>query len=99
MITFPTWVEGPRGNPPDADELARRRMRYLLLRTSIECTESGSIASLSDHCGLVREHVYHAIRAGGMSPKIAAQVERACGRKVVQREWLVYPLEIEELAH
>lgn len=98
MITFPTWVEGTGRNPPNSAELARRRMRYMLMRASIECTESGSIASLADHCGLPREHLHYAIRVGGMSAKIAAQVERACGREIVQREWLAYPLEMEELA-
>ena len=70
MITFPSWVEGTGRNAPNAAELARRRMRYMLMRASIECTEAGSVASLADLCGLPREHLHYAIRAGGMSPKV-----------------------------
>lgn len=98
MITFPSWVEGTGRNAPNAAELARRRMRYMLVRASIECTEAGTVASLADLCGLPREHLHYVIRAGGMSPKAAAQVERACGANVVKREWLIYPLEIEEMS-
>jgi hypothetical protein len=30
---------------------------------------------------------------------MATKVERACGRKVMRRDWLMFPLEMEELAH
>jgi hypothetical protein len=100
MITFPTWVEGARGQPrPTDEELAQRRMRYLILRTSIECTESGSVASLADFCGVERVYIHTAIRNGCTPTNVATKIEKACGRKIVRREWLMFPLEIEELAH
>jgi hypothetical protein len=47
-----------------------------------------------------REIAPHAaIREGKFSPQMATKVERACGRKVMRRDWLMFPLEIEELVH
>lgn len=92
MYKFPSWV-GPR----NADGAASRRLRYLVLRSSIECTEKGSITSLAALCDLEAPHVHMAIRDGGMSAKMAAQIEKKCGRRIVRREWLIHPLDFEEM--
>lgn len=100
MITFPTWVEGEARKPRPSDaELASRRLRYMFVRASIECTEAGSIASLADFCDVERVYIHNAIRHGCTPTNVATKIERACGRKLLRREWLMFPLEIEELAH
>jgi hypothetical protein len=94
---FPAWVEGPPRQPVNDEERARNRLRYLVLWASLQCTSAGSIASLADHCGIQRTQIHEALREGKFSAKMAADIERKCGRKVVRREWLIFPLEIEEL--
>ena len=97
MITFPAWVEGPRDELPCLDELAARRLRFLVLRASILCTPGGSIASFADHCEIARTEIHAAIKNGKFSAVMSQKIERACGRDVIRREWLIYPLEIHEL--
>jgi hypothetical protein len=103
MITFPAWVENPRDPElSDADvdaQLAQRRLRYMVGLAALHATPNTSIAALADHCKVERAHLHAAIREGRFSASIAAKIERACGRKTVRREWLIYPLEIHELAH
>lgn len=98
MCKFPAWVEGPRTKKPDMDALATRRLRYLVITASINTNESGSIASFSDFCGVERTQVHAALREGRFSAKMATKIEKACGRSVVRREWLTYPLDIEEMS-
>lgn len=97
MITFPSWVEGPRNRPAD-DELASRRLRYMFLRASLEHTFAGSIASLAAFCDVESTYLHAAIRCGKTPTNIARKIEKACGRNLVKREWLMFPLEITELA-
>lgn len=99
---FPSWVEGSN-DELENDELeneraqASRRLRYLVLMASIACTPGGNIASLADFCNVERTMVHAALKDGKFSTTMAAKIERACGRAVVRREWLIYPLEIQEL--
>lgn len=91
MITFPPWVDG------DDEGRATRRLRYLILKSSVECTPGGNIASFADHCEIERTQVHAAIKDGKFSAAMAQKIEKKCGRKVVRREWLIYPLEVDEL--
>lgn len=92
MIEFPAWVE----NPGDI-ELAQRRLRYMVGLAALHATPATSIAALADHCEIERAHVHASIREGRFSAPMAAKIERACGRRTVRREWLIYPLEIQEM--
>lgn len=94
MLTFPAWVENPR----DTEQLAQRRLRYMVGLAALHATPATSISALADHCAIERAHVHAAIREGRFSAAIAAKIEKACGRKTVRREWLIYPLDIHELA-
>jgi plasmid maintenance system antidote protein VapI len=67
------------------------------MMAAINSTPSGSIAALADTCGIDRPQVHASIREGRCSQKMALKIEKACGRSVVRREWLMFPLEIEEL--
>lgn len=92
MYKFPAWVGGPK--EPDA---AQRRLRYFLVRASIEATDKGTIAAIADLAGVERTHMHAAMREGSLSAKMAAAVEKACGRKVIRREWLIHPMDYEEM--
>jgi hypothetical protein len=94
MITFPAWVDDPRA---PKDDLASRRLRFLVLKASNWCTPSGNIASFADFCKIERTEVHAAIKGGKFSAKMAQQIEKACGRDCVRREWLIYPTEIHDL--
>jgi len=100
MISFPAWVTGPRKKRAltDADRaaLASRRLRFLVMRAAVEKTEAGSIASLSDFCGVTRTDVHAAIRTGHFSTRLASKIESACGRELIRRDWLVFPCDIED---
>lgn len=104
MITFPAWVEDPARwdkdlSKEDLDaQLPQRRLRYMVHLAALHATPQANIAALADHCEIERTHIHAAIRDGKMSAKIAHKIERACGRDVVRREWLIYPLDIHELA-
>jgi len=100
MITFPRWVTHPAGHelPEDRDALlAQRRVRYMVGLAALHATPQTSIAALADHCDIERSHIHAAMRDGRFSSKLAHKIERACGRGVVRREWLIYPMDIEEL--
>lgn len=97
MITFPVWVTGTRTNRPTEEELATRRLRFLVIRASNLTNEGGSVASLAELCDVPRTEVHTALRTGHFSAKMALKIEKTCGRKVIRREWLVYPLDIEQL--
>jgi hypothetical protein len=96
MLKFPTWVENPR---EDNGDLAQRRLRFMVMTAAIHATPGTSISALADVCGIAREHVHASIREGRFSAQNAAKIEKKCGRDVIRREWLIYPLEIHELAH
>lgn len=102
MITFPAWVErpcDPELTPDDlVAQLPQRRLRFMVGLAALHATSQASIAALADHCQVERSHIHAAIRDGRFSSKIAHKIERACGREVVRREWLIYPLDMEELA-
>lgn len=98
MITFPRWVTHPVDPEPGQCDLAQRRVRYMVGLAALHATPQTSIASLADHCQVERSHIHQAIRDGKFSSKIAHKIERACGRDVIRREWLIYPLDMEELA-
>lgn len=102
MITFPSWVEKPAEHRDDGDDMehirACKRLRYMIYLAAINATEAASISALADKCGIERAQLHAAIREGKFSAQMAAKVERACGRKVIQRDWLMFPLELEELA-
>ena len=99
MVSFPSWVEGPECADNSAHARACRRVRFLVYLAAIHATKSASLASLTDKCDIERSHLHAAIREGKFSPQMATKVERACGRKVMRRDWLMFPLEIEELVH
>lgn len=96
MVTFPAWVENPRELSAD-EERAMLRLRFLVLKASSWCTPGGSIASFADHCEIERTEVHAAIKNGKFSAAMAQKIEKACGRDVVRREWLIFPLEIHDL--
>jgi len=91
MVSFPPWVDEKE------DGRATRRLRYLVLKTSVECTPGGNIASFADHCGIERTQIHAAIKDGKFSAAMAQKIEKKCGRKLVRREWLLYPLEVHDL--
>lgn len=97
MINFPAWTGNQQLMKVDPAAVACHRLRYLILKASIECTPRGSVASFSDHCELDRTEVHRAMREGRFSAKVAQRIEKACGRNVVRREWLIYPLEVTDL--
>lgn len=96
QVIFPPWVEGPKANNDDGT-LESRRVRYLVLKAAISSTPNGSIAALADACKIDRSQVHASIREGKLSPTMASKIEKVCGRNVVRREWLMFPLEIHEL--
>lgn len=93
MITFPAWVN----EATEDDDRASRRLRYMVMRAAIESTPKANIAALADLCFIDRTEIHVAMRNGQFSTKMAAKIEKACGRDVVRREWLVFPLQITEL--
>lgn len=95
MIKFPAWVENPGADC--GSTLESRRLRFMVLHAAIHAAPNGSIAGLADRCKIERTQVHAAIREGRFSAKMAAQIEKACGRDVVRREWLIFPLETHEL--
>lgn len=98
MDKFPRWIDHPEDGEED-DEHARsvRRLRFMMLYAAIHATPAGNLASLADRCGIDRAQLHGAIREGKLSAPMAAKVEKACGRSVVRREWLCFPLEYEDL--
>lgn len=96
MPKFPTWVE-PDNEIMGDQERAHRRLRFLINLAAIYATERASISALAVACGTESAHIHAAMREGHLSPKMAAKIEKLCGREIVQREWLIYPLEIHEL--
>ena len=92
MVKFPTWVGSHKSK--DKMRLARRRLKYLLMRAAAELNESGSIASLSQTTGVAREVIYYSMNHGGFSPNVAQQIEEAVGRELLPKTWLIYPLDI-----
>lgn len=92
-VNFPAWVKAKDGE----GTLESRRLRYLVLTAAINSTPNGSVAALADLCGIDRPQVHASIREGRCSPQMAKKIEAACGRKIVRREWLMFPLDIEEL--
>lgn len=93
-MKFPKWVAADR---PCPEVLATRRLRFLVITASIWGSESGSITALCERTGIAQSKLYESVRKGGFSINQAAQIEKACGREVVRREWLIYPLDITEM--
>ena len=92
-VNFPPWVRAK----DNEGTLESRRLRYLVLTAAINSTPNGSIAALADLCGIDRPQVHASIREGRCSPSMAKRIEAACGRNVVRREWLMFPLDIEDM--
>lgn len=93
MVVFPTWVkQTPKS---DKQTLASRRLRYLVMRAAVEKTESGSISSFADLCSIERTQIHLAFRTGHFSAKMALVIEKAAGRDLLRKEWLIFPLDIE----
>jgi hypothetical protein len=93
-MKFPKWVMVDRPTP---DVLATRRLRFLVSTASIWGTESGSVTALCERTGIAPSKLYESVRKGGFSMNQAMQIEKACGREVVRREWLIWPLDIAEM--
>lgn len=94
MLKFPAWVTGDSSNE---DQLAQRRLRYLLVQASLETNEKASLSSLCQLAGLNHTHVYQAVREGHFSATMARAIEQTVGRRTLRREWLIHPLDIEEM--
>lgn len=90
---FPPWV-----TEPGEDGQAQRRLRYLLLRAALVSCEKSNLASLAQLCGVSRHAIHMGMREGRLSSELAAAIERGCTRKVIRREWLIYPMDIKEMA-
>jgi len=103
MITFPQWVENPQDPELSKEDieaqLGNRRLRFMVFYAAMHATPQMSLAALADTCNIERAHLHAAIRDGKCSPKMSTKIERACGRDVIRREWLMFPLEVAELTH
>jgi len=89
---FPGWVEKPRNQPPI--ELARKRLRFLISKTMLERTETGTQSEIAEKCGITRTTISNFIQLGKFSEPSATRFERAYGRGWIPREWLQEPLDI-----
>ena len=92
MINFPKWVQGKKSDAASA--IAARRLRYLVLRASVELTCKGSVTSLGQFAGVENGTMHWSIHNGCFSIASAKKLEEACGRDLVRKEWLIYPLDI-----
>lgn len=97
MDKFPRWVDHPEDGCTDEHARACRRLKFMVVYAAIHATANTSIAALADKCEIERAQLHEAIRSGKFSAPMAAKIERACGRKVIRREWLCHPLEYEDL--
>lgn len=96
MIRFPHWVAHPSTQPKS--DLAVKRLRFLVLNAAIQKTMTGNISSFSAFCDLDRTQVHAYLRAGRFSPNMAEAIEDAIGdRDLIRKEWLVFPLRIEQI--
>lgn len=93
MIKFPTWVETPRRQPKQ--QLAAKRLRYLVVRASIQRTFGGHIASFATAIGMDKSTIHLYIKLGKFSKPSAEMAENIFGSDVIQADWLTSPLTIE----
>lgn len=89
---FPAWVEKPKNQPPI--ELARKRLRFLISKTMLERTDTGTQTEIAQKCGIGRTTISNFIQAGQFSEPSAIRFEKAYGRGWIPREWLLEPLSI-----
>ena len=92
MVKFPAWVSLPRAQ--SKEDLARKRIRYLLLRASIESTEGGNFTSFAERVGIDRSQVHIYAGKGRFNIQMAEACERVFGRDLIRKEWLIFPLDI-----
>ncbi len=94
MVNFPDWVELPKRQAPE--DLAAKRLRYLVIRASVEHNFGANIASFSKAIGKERSTVHMYIKNGKFTDSVAMLCEQVFGKKSLRAEWLINPLEIEQ---
>lgn len=92
QMHFPEWVETPKKQPSELR--AHKRLKYMILKASIELTQDGTMKAFAEHCGIERTAMHSHIRAGRFSAAMATAIERAVGRDVLKHEDLMNPLEL-----
>jgi hypothetical protein len=95
-MPFPSWVSEPADQTPQ--ELASKRLQYLISKAALATVPGGTISAFADFCLVDRTTIYNYISAGSFSARTATKIERAVGRSILSHEALMYPLEIAESA-
>jgi hypothetical protein len=96
-MKFPSWVSAPhhgRKAPPEV--VAKRRLSYIVRRLALEHEPTGSLSDLGERVGILSSQFSLAFRSGRFTQRQAETIESALGRRVVKKEHLMYPLDIEE---
>lgn len=93
MIDFPDWVNIPKKQTQL--QLARKRLRFLVLRAAVQATVAGNIVSFGEAIGLHRATMHNYIKTGSFSIVAAARAEIVFGVELIRKEWLTNPLDID----
>ena len=91
-MIYPSWVCNPTDQSPE--ELARKRLRYLINRAACETVAGCSVVEFADYCGIDRGTMHTSMSAGAFSARSAMKIERAVNNTaLITAAQLAYPLD------
>lgn len=94
-MRFPSWVHmNARGRRLPDDVVASNRLRFIMLDAAVRKGGEGTIASFARHGGCERARLYQYINRGSFPQSLAEKLEAQFGRHLLQKEHLVFPLQI-----
>ena len=88
-MRFPKWVNKPGTTK---QERAANRLRYLVLRLSLELDPRNTLQVVADRVGMSHVTISLYITRGYFSPAMAARFEDTFGRESCPNEWLRDPM-------
>ena len=90
MIKFPSWVTLPK--KATKQQQAFKILRYLVIRASLETSDSANVTDFATSIGLDRTTVHGYMKKGKFSLPSAVAAEAYYGKDLIQAAWLTNPL-------
>ncbi len=91
-MRFPKWVNQTGSTK---EQRAGNRLRYIIGRLALEYSRDGTLKALCGKLGVSHSTVSLYITLGKFSENMAVAFEKAFGRDLAPREWLLEPLKIK----
>jgi hypothetical protein len=90
---FPSYIETTRNK----GKRAQLRLKYMLSIAMLRTHGRPSIHLLAQKAGCDHSSIFNAINRGYFTEPMAQAIESVVGRNELQKEWLVSPLEVNEV--